>query len=145
MSLKEEIAKLEEEEEEIEVEERLRGIQESIYGLYRRIGVIVEYIDDQKEVTTITEEQLKQDEQHFRERAWETAWQLKNLELIQKNKDLTKLLKEQENEKENSYEKGFEDGVNYTIKAKERAEEEPKGGTTKEKTSLGLGKRVGDV
>jgi len=46
MGLKEELAKLEQE-EETEVEERLSGIQESIYGLYRRIGVIVEYIDKQ--------------------------------------------------------------------------------------------------
>ena len=100
MNLKEELAKLEKEEEEIEVEERLNGIQESIYGLYRRIGVIVEYIDNQKEVTTITEEQLTADEQHFKKRAREKALELKNLELNSKIKDLTKLLKEQENQKE---------------------------------------------
>ena len=45
MSLKEAIEKIEEEEELLEIEDRIRGIQHSIYGLCRRIDVIVEYID----------------------------------------------------------------------------------------------------
>ena len=49
MSLKEELAKIEQEEESSTgEEERLREIEENIYSLYRRIGVIVEYIDKEK-------------------------------------------------------------------------------------------------
>ena len=58
MSLKEELAKLEEEEQLTEVEDRLNGMQESIYGLYRRIGVIVEYTD-KKETKATTEEEME--------------------------------------------------------------------------------------
>lgn len=49
MRLKEELAKIEQEEESsTEEEERLREIEANIYSLYRRIGVIVEYIDKEK-------------------------------------------------------------------------------------------------
>ena len=99
MLLKEEIEKIEEEEESEEYNRRLSEIEGNIFGLYHRIAVIVEYIDNIKEVTTITEEQLKADEPHFREVAEVTALELKNLELTKKIKDLTKLLKEQKNEK----------------------------------------------
>jgi hypothetical protein len=164
MGLKREIAKLEQVEEmEEQTEERRqaeqRSIDEKLVGLYRRINIIVEYIDNQtKEVTTITEEQLKQDEQHFRVEGIRKAWELKNLELVQKNKDLTKQLKEQENE--NVYNKGFKEGVNYTVKrvretreASESLKREPltasKGATEglkeRDKIGLGLGKRTGDV
>ena len=53
MRLKEELAKIEQEEESSTgEEERLREIEENIYSLYRRIGIIVEYIDKQtREVT----------------------------------------------------------------------------------------------
>lgn len=62
MSLKEELAKIEQEEESsTEEEERLREIEENIYSLYRRIGVIVEYIDKQtREVTTIEDRYFKE-------------------------------------------------------------------------------------
>ena len=144
MNLKEELAKLEEEEQLTEVEDRLNGIQEIIYGLYRRIGVIVEYIDNQ-EVTTITEEQLKQDEQHFREEGIRKAWELKALELAQKNKDLTKLLKEQENKKENSYQKGYEDGVSDLASLISKTQVQSEKDATKDKIGRGLERAVGDV
>ena len=124
MSLKREIAELEQveemqEEEELTEEMRQaeqRSIAEKVVGLYRRINIIVEYIDNQ-EVTTITEEQLKEDEQHFREVGLRKAWELKAFKLTQKNKDLTKLLKEQENEKNIIWDNAFQEGVSYAMDA----------------------------
>ena len=131
MSLKEELAKIEIEEEEIEVEDRLSGIQESIYGLYRRIGVIVEYIDNQtKEVTTITEEQLRQDEQHFREEGIRKAWELKNLELNLKIKKMKEALKEE---------------VKDRLEGQPTTEEEIERRGNRGRRRMGLGRAVGDV
>lgn len=45
MKLKEEIAKMQEAYGSKEEEERIREIEESIYDIYRQIGVIVEYVD----------------------------------------------------------------------------------------------------
>ena len=126
MGLKREIAELEQveemqEEEELTEERRQaeqRSIDEKVVGLYRRINIIVECIDNQtREVTTITEEQLRQDERHFREEGIRKAWELKALELTQKNKDITKLLKEKENEKNIIWDNAFQEGVRYAMGA----------------------------
>lgn len=130
MDLKEEIKKIEEEEEKNEDLERLRNweIDGYIKGLYRRVDVIVEYIEkaeiagNAKETTTITEQQLREDEQHFRENAKEQAWELRNIELIQEIKELTKQLNKQETTKE-SYDRGFQDGVNYAMKTSKETRE----------------------
>ena len=61
MNLKEELGKLEREEtEEGEEELRLNAIQEDIYRLYRRIGVIVDYIDkgEEEKGEPLTEEEM---------------------------------------------------------------------------------------
>jgi len=100
MGIKEELEKLEEEEaaeEQEEIEQiREQETRDKIAGLYYRIDLIAEYIDNQKGVTTITEQQLKEDERHFRENAKEQAWELKNIELIQEIKELTKQLTSKE-------------------------------------------------
>lgn len=168
MSLKREIAELEQveemqEEEELTEERRQaeqRSIDEKVVGLYRRINIIVEYIDNQtREVTTITEEQLRQDERHFREEGIRKAWELKALELTQKNKDITKLLKEKENEKNIIWDNAFQEGVRYAMGVresrsvrsdkKEKEQSEKSQETDRPKTEksrvVGLGRAVGDV
>ena len=126
MGIKEKLEKLEEEETAEEREEieqiREQETRDKIAGLYCRIDLIAEHIDNQKGVTTITEQQLREDEQHFREKAKEQAWELKNIELIQEIKELTKQLDEQETTKE-CYDRGFQDGVNYAMKASMPPEE----------------------
>ena len=139
MSLKEELGKIEQEEEEsTEEEERLREIEESIYGLYRRIAVIVEYIDketrkEEQEIKTIRAKALK----------------LRSLALDLKIKSITKILKEQENEKEGTtseYVKGYEDGVKaLSEKIEADKGEELKEDETGKKIGFGLGKKIGDV
>ena len=169
MGLKREIGKLEEAEEMQEEEElteemrqaEQRSIGEKVVGLYRRISIIVEYIDNQ-EATTIKEQQLREAE--YREKGWE----LKALELDKKNKDITKLLKEQENEKNIIWDNAFQEGVSYAMhvreelvgmvsqsvrsgkKEKEKPEESGKSqGTDRPKGEksrvVGLGRTVGDV
>ena len=166
MSLKREIAELEQVEEMQEegelTEERRqaeqRSIAEKVVGLYRRINIIVEYIDNQ-EATTIKEQQLREAE--YREKAWE----LKAIELTQKNKDLTKLLKEKENEGKISGDNAFQEGVRYAMGVreelveivsrsvrsdkKENEQSEKSQGTDRPKGEksrvVGLGRAVGDV
>ena len=131
MSLKREIAKLEQVEEMEEMaeltEERRqaeqRSIDEKLVSLYRRIDVIVDYIDREDKATTITEEQLKEDEQHFIEEGIRKAWELKNLELVIKIKNLERILKEQETREGEKREKAFQDGVNARRAAEERIDE----------------------
>ena len=140
MSLKEEIGIIEEEEEMRDVADlelvREQETRDKIAGLYHRIDVIVEYIDNQTKEETATEE--------YKIRAKEL--ELRALELDLRIKKRVELLEDQGNEKGNSeYVKGYEDGV--------KAISEKRGSSLKEKTAeekeeegaTGLGRRVGDV
>ena len=112
MSLKEELAKLEEEEQLTEEEDRLNGIQESIYGLYRRIGVIVEYIDktekNEKEPTIEEQQRARKSEYELNEKLhhmYNTGIE------AGVNYTMERVKKEREESASSDYVKGYKDGV----------------------------------
>lgn len=136
MSLKEELAKIEEEEELTEVEEeRLGEIEENIYGLYHQIKVIVEYIDRE-----IPEKGKNEKERTNSEyvKGYEDGVKAYEKRMIDDNKELIK-------EQNALIIKIPSSGSVIEPLMAGKKEEELKEVAGKKKTGFGLGKEIGDV
>ena len=122
MNLKEELAKLEEEEIEEEQDEieliREQETRDKITGLYRRIAVIVEYIDK-------TEEDPMQQFETLRAKELGLKNGNKNEKELTIEETRLRELEYELNEKlHHMYDTGFEAGVNYTMKRVKKKREE---------------------